>query len=772
MVNSTGNYSVTVTDANGCSSSALSNVTVNTPEVASISADGSTTFCQGGSVTLTASAGSSFAWSTGATTQSITVNSTGNYSVTVTDANGCNSSASSNVTVNTPATASISADGSTTFCQGGSVTLTASAGSTFAWSTGATTQSITVNSTGNYSVTVTDANGCNSSASSNVTVNANPTVDAGSYSALTTLSSPIALSGSPSGGLFSGIGVSGDTFNPSISGVGSFVITYSFTNANGCSASDQTTIEVTQGCNFSVSEITGPTNACPHIGTVGINAVYSVNAVDATSFTWTLPSGVTNISGQGTNSISFKFPSTFTSGNISVSVNGCAGTINRSIAVTRSIPAIPAAISGPANVCAFRGNGQEVAYSIAAVPSALSYTWTVPSNVQIVSGQGTTTLRVIIGSAFTSGTLTVRSNSGCGNSNTRSLALNSSIPGTPSTITGTSRACNGNVFTYSVPAVANATNYNWNTPTGTQVISGAGTNSVQIAFNAGFIATGTISVSASNGCGTSTARTYTVSRNNPGQPSSIVGQANGVCSSTQTYTVTNVAGMSYNWIAPANSFIISGQGTNSIAVEFATNFTTGTLSVNANNACGTSTNRTLALRAVPATPAAISGSNPACTGTVQTYTVSPIFGVSSYTWTVPASWAIQSGQGTNSITVLVGSGNGSITVRGVNSCGLGSTRSLSVTVTNCGRLAAMDQELSISVFPNPFSSSIQINTTGKVNEQLTLELIDITGRVISKQTIVANQSFEMSPDLSNGVYYLSITNNEYVRQSIRIVKAN
>ena len=76
---------------------------------------GSTTFCAGGSVDLTANpAGASYLWSNGAVTRTITVNASGNYSVTVTDGNGCSAQASQGVTVNPLPVASITPSGSTT----------------------------------------------------------------------------------------------------------------------------------------------------------------------------------------------------------------------------------------------------------------------------------------------------------------------------------------------------------------------------------------------------------------------------------------------------------------------------------------------------------------------------------------------------------------------------------------------------------------------------------------------------------------------------------
>jgi len=132
-------------------------VTIGTsPTASTISASGPTTFCQGDSVTLTASSNSSYLWSTGASTQNIIVTTSGSYSVTLTNSCGSASSAPTIVTVNPVPTVTITPSGSTTICPGNSLTLSASAGASYLWSTGATTQTIIVTAPGNYTVTISN----------------------------------------------------------------------------------------------------------------------------------------------------------------------------------------------------------------------------------------------------------------------------------------------------------------------------------------------------------------------------------------------------------------------------------------------------------------------------------------------------------------------------------------------------------------------------------------------------------------------------------------
>jgi P2-related tail formation protein len=179
-----GNYSVTITDANGCSTS--SSFTLTEPAllvssgVAATYVCGTNVSCNGandGSINLTVTGGASctaytFNWSNGATTEDVSNLRAGTYSVTVTDANGCSTSKQLHAH---RASATAQQRRSRNLClrneclcngaNDGSINLTVTGGAactayTFNWSNGATTEDVSNLTAGNYSVTITDANGC------------------------------------------------------------------------------------------------------------------------------------------------------------------------------------------------------------------------------------------------------------------------------------------------------------------------------------------------------------------------------------------------------------------------------------------------------------------------------------------------------------------------------------------------------------------------------------------------------------------------------------
>jgi hypothetical protein len=163
-----GTYSVTVTDANGCTTT--TSRTITQPATLTASATSTNVNCNAGAngtIDLTVAGGTtaySYVWSNGATTQDLSGLSAGTYSVTVTDANGCSTTASRTITQPTVLTATTaSTNALCSGCNNGTAGVTPAGGTpayTYLWSNGATTQNVTGLVAGNYSVTVTDANGC------------------------------------------------------------------------------------------------------------------------------------------------------------------------------------------------------------------------------------------------------------------------------------------------------------------------------------------------------------------------------------------------------------------------------------------------------------------------------------------------------------------------------------------------------------------------------------------------------------------------------------
>ncbi len=214
-----------------------------------------TTICSNTPLTLDPGAGyTAYNWNTGSGTQSISVSSTGTYSVTVT-AGLCTTSDNISVTVIPSPVVDLGAD--TSICQGESLLLDAqNPGAAWAWSTTETTQTITVSNSNTYSVSVTNGGLCTSI--DQIQVSVLPWADA-------TITSPLAYcSGDPvinltandPGGLWSGSGITNaslGTFNPAMAGAGSHDIVYAISTQ--CGDSDTVTIVVTQSDDATITPV-------------------------------------------------------------------------------------------------------------------------------------------------------------------------------------------------------------------------------------------------------------------------------------------------------------------------------------------------------------------------------------------------------------------------------------------------------------------------------------------------------------------------------------
>jgi hypothetical protein len=570
----------------------------------------------------------------------------------------------------------------TTICAGSAVTLSGNGATTYVWS-GGVSNGVAFYPSNTAAYTVTGTNGCGSSnAAITITVNPRPTVGI-TVAPFTSVcrNTAVTLSGvgadtySWSGGISNNV-----PFSATVAA--SYTVTG--TNANGCSNTFSTAISLLPATAVPTrpSVISGPiAGLCPS----GIaTATYSVSPIaSVSSFTWLVPSGASIVSGQGTNVISVSFGPLFISGVISVKSNNTCNSSSARTLTVKSIPASPASLAGlSGNLCP--AGVATATYSTTAVSGATSYTWVAPSGSSILSGQGTTSVNVAFSSLINGDIITVAANNACGSSLEKELILRTTPP-KPGNINGHIMGlCPTSIAsaTYSVAPVAAATpiTYNWVPPVGATITAGQGTNRVTLNFSNTFLfaLTGTLSVTASNDCGTSAAKTL-VLRSVTAKPGVISGPTVGLCPdgiATATYSITPVFGAAYyTWTPPMGASIVSGQNTNVVTVSFSSAFVGDNIIVAAHNDCGYSQERSLLLKPEPNKPGAIAGPTQGLCPTgisSATYSVAPVAGATSYAWGIPSGTYITGPSSTNSINLNFlpsFTGNAYLNVYAVTECG-------------------------------------------------------------------------------------------------------
>jgi hypothetical protein len=406
------------------------------------------------------------------------------------------------------------------------------------------------------------------------------------------------------------------------------VYVYAYTNASGCASAD--TLNLTVNPLPTVpGAVSGVTEVCTLVGNTTPTTYSTTGVVDAVSYNWIVPTGVTIVSGQGSTSIGVTFDNTLASTNqlirvASVSSEGCYSAYSN-ITLTKTIPGIPTVINGPTEVCQYMGQATNAIYSVDAVANANSYAWVAPTGATIVSGQGTTTISVSYSSSFTSGSIKVTAVGNCGSRTARSMTISRVIPTTPVAISGPASVCaylgTSTPVTYSIAPVANASSYTWVLPSGVNLISGQGTTSIVVTFSSSYN-TNYIKVNSVSNCFTTGYRTLQVSAATYGTPGVISGPTNAcpyiANDALATYTIRKVANAGgYIWTVPAGVTIINrpGTGVNDtiIRVSYNTNFVSGTSVVVQATGCGVSAPRSLSISGIiVSTPGLISGSTNAC----------------------------------------------------------------------------------------------------------------------------------------------------------------
>jgi hypothetical protein len=457
------------------------------------------------------------------------------------------------------------------------------------------------------------------------------------------------------------------------------------------------------------SQITGATQVC-------INSSYSFTTPavpNAINYTWTLPTGFTQISGTSTNTIGVNTGASLaTSLVLSVKANnGSCSSPNfaHTIAGSSIVPAQPGTIAGNVTMCA----NSNQSYSIASVTNANSYTWSIPVGWTFNGNSMGNSINVVAGSS--TGTISVLANNGACASSARTLSITTVTPAPPQpgSIGYSGAICGGKQIAFTIAAVSGATSYIWTVPAGWTGTSTTTTINVTPNNNSD-----TLLVVASNGsCNSVPRKQGLIVNQTPAQPAPITGN-NLVCINTSYpfYMPRISTASSYTWAVPTGWVILSGGSDTFINARPNSIANSGDITVIAdNNGCG-SLPRNFAASVngnLPPTPGAISGSSIVCDGVVNDFSISSVTNALNYTWTIPTAWTFTSGQNTTSIKVVPNNTNGQITVKAINGACVSAERVLAIS----------------TVVPPPAQPVISGNANPCINSNATFTVAAVPGAI-------------------------------------------
>jgi hypothetical protein len=710
---SAGNYSVSITDGNGCNQ--VVNATVNEPTVLDGSAAITNVSCNGGSngvINITPSGGTApytYNWGGGVTTQNRTGLTAGNYSVIITDNNGCTKVV--NATVTEPAAIVVyNVTGGGAYCSGGAgqaIGLSntemgvnyqlyngaATVGAPIA-GTGAAISFGNQTAAGTYTVVATNTTTlCTANMNGNAVVSINPTPDVNTITSQTVCNGVnttlVTFSGSVGGTTYNwtnnatsiGLAASGTGNIAAFAGtntgntpvIATITVTPSTVNCTGTAKTFTYTVNPTP----TVNNITNQT-VCNGVNTTLVTPTGS--GVAGTTYNWTnnttsiglAASGTGNIPVfAGTNTGSTPVVATVTVTPVANSCPGTAKTYTYTVNPTPSVNTI-------ANQTVCNGASTTLVTPTGSAVAGTTYNWTNDNTSIGLAASGTGSIAAFTatntGNTPVTATITVTptANSCPGISRTFTITVNP----TPTVNNITNQTvCNGITTTVVTPtgsAVAGTT-YNWsnNTTSIGLAASGSGNIPAFAAVNTGsapVVATVTV-IPTANSCN-GTAKTYTYTVNPTPSVSTITNQTvcNGASTALVTFTGSAVAGTTYNWTNDNTSIGLAASGTGNIAAFAATNAgntpVTATVTVTpvANSCPGTS--RTFTITVNP-TPTVDNFTNQTvCNGittTLVTPTGSAVAGT-TYNWTNNTTSIGLAASGTGNIPAFAAVNTGSAPV--------------------------------------------------------------------------------------------------------------
>jgi PKD repeat protein len=294
-----GTYSVTVTDANGCTSSGSVSLTAASAPSASISGSTPAVCTANGTATVAGSGGTpgyTYLWSNGQTTATATSLAGGTYTVTVTDAAGCTATTSVTITSSGGATLTLgTVDPENCGLANGTATVNATGGTpgyTYLWSDGQTTATATGLTAGTYTVTVTDGSGCVTTTTATVGSVSGPSASASGTDVSCANANDGTATASASGGTagYTYLWSTGATTSTA-SGLAPGTYTVTVTDAAGCTSVASVTVTEPAPLTGSVSSTSetspgaadGTATVAPTGGTPGYTYVWSTVPTQTTS---------------------------------------------------------------------------------------------------------------------------------------------------------------------------------------------------------------------------------------------------------------------------------------------------------------------------------------------------------------------------------------------------------------------------------------------------------------------------------------------------------
>jgi gliding motility-associated-like protein len=665
---SNGGTYILITNLNGCSSSAFTNITVNPLPVAQI--NGVNAVCETAAISLTATdagVGATYAWSgpssftsntNTASISSAALTNGGVYTLTST-LNGCTNTTSQTVTVKALPISQI--NGVNAVCENAAISLTAAdagVGATYAWSgpssftsntNTANISSAALTNAGVYTLTST-LNGCTNTTSQTVTVKALPVAQINGVNTVCE-NAAISLTATDAGvgATYAWSGPSSFTSNTASASISSAALTnsgvYTLTSTlNGCTNTTTQTVTVKP---LPVAQINGVNAVCE-------NASISLTAADAgvgATYAWSGPSSFTsNTASASINSAALTNSGTYT---LTSTLNGCTNTTSQTV-IVKALPV--AQINGVNAVC------ENAAISLTAADAGVdaTYAWSGPSSFT----SNTNTASISSAALTNGGTYTLISTlNGCTNTTTQTVTVKA-LP--VAQINGVNAVCETAAISLAAADAGVGATYAWSGPSSfTSNTNTASISSAALTNGGVYTLTSTL-----NGCTNTTTQTVTVKA----LPVAQINGTNAVCENASISLTAADAGVgaTYAWSGPSS--FTSNTNTASISSAALTNSGTYTLTSTLNG-CTNTTSQTVTVKALPV--AQINGVNAVCESAAISLTAADAGVGATYAWSGPSSFTSNTANANIASAALTNSGTYTLTST-LNGCSSTTTQTVTV----------------------------------------------------------------------------------------------